>query len=161
MQNSVAAKGRDVKHGAPQRAMCRRAWVRKRIRGTGKIAFYFCSFVNILDALLICPHDAVHPASERCPEIGIRRAVGAKKLDILLQFIVESVLISLIGGSVGVIGGIAVYYLSLLWLGYAEVSLLSPIMLAVFISLLIGLFAGIYPAYKAANLHPIEALRNV
>ena len=46
----------------------------EKIRGNGKIAFYFCSFVNILDALLICPHDAVHPASERCPEIGRRLA---------------------------------------------------------------------------------------
>src|SRR5262245_3494136 len=74
MQNSVAAKGRDVKHGAPQRAMCRRVGTRKIIQGAEKFAFYFCSFANILNALLICPHDAIYPAPERSPQIGCRLA---------------------------------------------------------------------------------------
>lgn len=96
---------------------------------------------------------------ERTREIGLRKAVGARKSQILFQFLVETTTLSLTGGVTGVLLGIfiawGVTYLK--WIT-ARVTL-SSILMAFFFSLIIGLFFGIYPAYQAAKLHPMEALR--
>ncbi len=96
---------------------------------------------------------------ERTREIGLRKAVGARKGQILFQFLVETTTLSLTGGVTGVLLGIfiawGVTYLK--WIT-ARVTL-SSILMAFFFSLIIGLFFGIYPAYQAAKLHPMEALR--
>lgn len=98
--------------------------------------------------------------SERTREIGLRKAVGARKDHILFQFLVETMTLSMIGGIVGILLGMAIAgVVTLLGLITAEVSL-SSILLSFFFSLAIGLFFGIYPAYRAANLHPMEALRS-
>jgi putative ABC transport system permease protein len=98
--------------------------------------------------------------SERTREIGLRKAVGARKDHILFQFLVETVTLSLIGGLVGILLGIAIAgVVTALGLITAQVSL-SSILLSFFFSFAIGLFFGIYPAYRAANLHPMEALRS-
>lgn len=98
--------------------------------------------------------------SERTREIGLRKAVGARKDHILFQFLVETMTLSLIGGIVGILLGMAIAgVVTALGLITAEVSL-SSILLSFFFSLAIGLFFGIYPAYRAANLHPMEALRS-
>lgn len=98
--------------------------------------------------------------SERTREIGLRKAVGARKDHILFQFLIETMTLSLIGGIVGILLGMAIAgVVTLLGLITAEVSL-SSILLSFFFSLAIGLFFGIYPAYRAANLHPMEALRS-
>ncbi|MFQ3573921.1 MAG: ABC transporter permease, partial [Thermodesulfovibrionales bacterium] len=97
--------------------------------------------------------------TERTREIGIRMAVGAKTWDIRLQFIIEALTLSMIGGIIGIIFGIAVSealsYLS----GWK--TLISPfsIALAFCFSAFVGVFFGFYPAYKASMLKPIEALR--
>jgi len=97
--------------------------------------------------------------TERTREIGLRQAVGAKTRDILSQFLVEAVTLSLLGGIIGIIVGLAA---SLLISHFAQwstkVSLLSVLMAFVF-SALVGVFFGYYPARKAAFLDPIEALR--
>ena len=102
--------------------------------------------------------------TERTREIGLRKAVGANNMNILGQFLIESITVTSIGGIIGIFGGIALSYLVYLIansLGYDwkfEVSNLSVI-LAVGVSSLIGIVFGLYPAWKASRLDPIEALR--
>ncbi len=98
--------------------------------------------------------------TERTREIGIRMAVGAKARDIRLQFIIEALTLSLIGGVAGFLLGVTVSGIRSVLAGWSpEVSVLS-IFLAFGFSALVGIFFGFYPAYKASLLHPIDALRH-
>jgi putative ABC transport system permease protein len=96
---------------------------------------------------------------ERTREIGIRRAVGALKRDLLLQFIVESLTLSLSGGIVGIIFGIVLSLGASYFTKWPLSLSVSAIFVAFFFSAVIGVIFGIYPAAKAARLDPIEALR--
>src|SRR5262249_25050224 len=98
--------------------------------------------------------------TERTREIGLRKAVGAQKTDILLQFLVEATVLALIGGGIGVViaaGGTLLVTTAIPDLK-ASVQF-SSVLLATMISLAIGVFFGIYPANRAASLNPIDALR--
>jgi putative ABC transport system permease protein len=96
---------------------------------------------------------------ERTREIGVRRAVGARRGDIIRQFVIEAVLISFAGGLIGVIMGFAMSQL-IAWLaGWSTVVTFSSIILAFCVSISVGLIFGIYPAVKAARLDPVEAIR--
>ena len=98
--------------------------------------------------------------SERTREIGLRKAVGARKDHILFQFLVETMTLSISGGVIGILFGVAIaWVVTQLKLITAQVTL-SSVLLSFFFSMAIGLFFGIYPAYRAANLHPMEALRS-
>lgn len=96
---------------------------------------------------------------ERRREIGIRMAIGARRKDILGQFLIEAITISIIGGILGIVGGILMANIASLLIKIPAIITLTSLILAVFFALLVGLFAGIYPAYKASRLDPIVALR--
>lgn len=98
--------------------------------------------------------------TERTREIGIRMAVGAKTWDIRLQFIVEALTLSLIGGIVGIILGISGSKLLSMIAGWSTIVSVFSIILAFGFSGMVGIFFGFYPAYKASLLDPIEALRH-
>jgi putative ABC transport system permease protein len=97
--------------------------------------------------------------TERTREIGIRMAVGARGRDILLQFLVEAVVLSLVGGLLGVIFGLIGSQLISAMVNWPTIISLSSILLAFLFSIAIGVFFGLYPARRAAALNPIEALR--
>lgn len=108
--------------------------------------------VGIMNIMLVS-------VTERTREIGIRKAVGAKKKDILIQFLSEAVTLCLIGGIVGIIFGIAVGNLAGSFLKASAVIPIDWVIIGVMLCVLIGVSFGTYPAYKAANLDPIDALR--
>jgi len=97
--------------------------------------------------------------TERTREIGIRKAIGAKKREILEQFLIESILISFMGGGIGVALGVGISKTVSKMGGWDTVISLQSILLAFGFSVAVGVFFGYYPANKASNLNPIEALR--
>jgi putative ABC transport system permease protein len=96
---------------------------------------------------------------ERTREIGIRMAVGAKEWDILIQFMIEAVLLSVIGGLIGVILGISASMISSSFTNWPSVVSVTSILLSFGFAAMVGIFFGIYPARKASQLDPIESLR--
>ncbi len=97
--------------------------------------------------------------TERTREIGVRKAIGAKNRDILLQFLIEAIILSCLGGIIGVALGIGTAQIIEKWTQFITVAKLSSILLALFFSAAVGIFFGYYPARRAALLDPIEALR--
>ena len=97
--------------------------------------------------------------TERTREIGVRMAVGARSRDILLQFLIEAVVLSILGGVIGIATGVGSSRLLAANFGWATLVSTDSIMIAFVFSAAIGIFFGFYPARKAAQLDPIEALR--
>jgi putative ABC transport system permease protein len=97
--------------------------------------------------------------TERTKEIGLRMSIGAKGKDILLQFLLEAILISITGGIIGVLLGITASRLVTLWLLWPTLVSQSSILLSFAVCGITGVFFGYYPAQKASRLDPIEALR--
>jgi putative ABC transport system permease protein len=97
--------------------------------------------------------------TERTREIGVRRAIGAKKRNILTQFIMEAVVICQIGGLIGVALGLAGGNGAAIYFGTPPVVPMDWVVLGLLICSAVGIIFGTYPAFKAANLDPIESLR--
>jgi putative ABC transport system permease protein len=97
--------------------------------------------------------------TERTKEIGLRKAVGATKNQILTQFLIETVTLSLLGGVVGILLGVGIALAFSVSGLIPSVITANSILLAFFFALIIGIFFGLYPAFRAANLHPMVALR--
>jgi len=97
--------------------------------------------------------------TERTREIGLRMAVGARAGDILKQFLVEAVLLCLLGGALGILCGRGSSILVTMILHWPTRSSLPAIIAAVFVSASVGIVFGYYPAWKASRLDPITALR--
>ena len=97
--------------------------------------------------------------TERTREIGVRKALGARRKDILLQFLIESATMSLAGGVLGVIVGISVAKIITFAIAFPSSVQFWSILVGLFVATSVGLFFGVYPAHKAAQLDPIAALR--
>jgi putative ABC transport system permease protein len=98
--------------------------------------------------------------TERTREIGVRKALGARRKDVLIQFLMESGMLSLVGGAIGVVGGVVVAKLVAYFVHFpAEIALWS-VFAGLVVALSVGVFFGVYPARKAADLDPIVALRS-
>jgi len=112
----------------------------------------FVGGIGIMNIMLVS-------VTERTREIGIRIAVGAQPADIRLQFLIEAITLSLLGGLIGVLTGVGSSQLVGVFAGFKAVVSVGSILLAFGVSSVIGVFFGFYPAHKAAALNPIEALR--
>ena len=97
--------------------------------------------------------------TERTREIGLRMSIGGRGKDILVQFLIEAVMLSVIGGALGILLGLAISYVAANLLGFPLVIMTQAIVLSFLVCSVIGIFFGWYPARKAANLNPIDALR--
>jgi len=98
--------------------------------------------------------------TERTREIGIRKAIGARQKDILMQFLIEAVAISLLGGAIGIFFGYILSNIIGPFINITPIISINTILIAFLFSSAVGIFFGIYPAQKAARLDPIVALRN-
>ncbi len=122
--------------------------------GAGVIAFIalLAAGIGIMNIMLVS-------VTERTKEIGIRKAVGAKRKNILTQFVIEATALSWIGGSIGILFGLIGGNIVAAYLGVPVFIPVEWIIIGLSVTTLVGVLFGVYPAIKAANLDPIEALR--
>ena len=124
------------------------AWV---VLGLASIALVVGGVV-IMNIMLVS-------VTERTREIGVRKALGAKQRDVLLQFLIESASLAVVGGALGVLGGILVGKLITIFVGFPTAVPVWAIFLGLLLAGAVGIFFGVYPASKAAKLDPVVALR--
>ena len=127
--------------------------------GTVSIAISFIAGISRLVGGIGVMNIMLVSITERTREIGTRKALGAKNSSIRFQFIIESMILCLIGGILGIFGGFLLGVIAASILGYSAAVPVAAIIVAVGFSMVIGIFFGYYPANKAARMDPIEALR--
>jgi putative ABC transport system permease protein len=117
------------------------------------------AFISLIVGGIVIMNMMLVSVTERTREIGIRKALGARARDVMLQFLVESGAMALLGGFFGVMIGIALAQVVTLVIGFPSVVKLWSVLLGLGMATSVGIFFGVYPAWKAANLDPIVALR--
>jgi putative ABC transport system permease protein len=126
---------------------------------TVSLAIAFIAGISLLVGGIGVMNIMLVSITERTREIGTRKALGAKNSSIRLQFIIESVILCLVGGILGIILGFALGAIASNILGYSASVPVMSVIVSVGFSMIIGVFFGYYPANKAAKMNPIEALR--
>jgi ABC-type antimicrobial peptide transport system permease subunit len=116
-------------------------------------------FISIIVAGIVVMNIMMVSVTERTREIGIRKAVGARSRHVLGQFLLEALIMCLMGGALGLAGGLGISSLASGKMGIPFVISITAVVVGFSIPTIIGLVFGIYPAWKAAKLDPIEALR--
>jgi putative ABC transport system permease protein len=129
------------------------------ITGGVKIGALVVSIIALIAAGIGIMNIMLVSVTERTREIGIRKAVGAKKSAILVQFLLEAVILCLTGGLIGIILGVGLGNMAGSLINAVTVIPIDWVMIGLSLCLFVGIVFGTYPAYKAANLDPIEALR--
>jgi len=129
------------------------------LSGTFFIAMVAIAAISLVVGGIVIMNIMMVSVSERTREIGIRKAMGARRSDVLLQFLVESATMALFGGLLGVLFGVTVAKTITLLVGMPSVIKLWAVAAGLLVSASVGLFFGVYPARRAARLDPIAALR--
>jgi putative ABC transport system permease protein len=124
-----------------------------------KIGAMVISIIALLAAGVGIMNIMLVSVTERTREIGVRKAIGAKKKDVLIQFIIEAIVLCLIGGFIGITIGVGLGNVAGIFLHASAAIPYDWVLIGLGLCLLVGIVFGTYPAYKAANLDPIEALR--
>jgi putative ABC transport system permease protein len=117
------------------------------------------AFISLIVGGIVIMNIMLVSVTERTREIGIRKALGARRHEIMLQFLIESATVALAGGVLGVLGGMIVAQIVTLLLGFPSSIAVWSVLVGLLMSTAVGLFFGIYPAKQAAILDPIVALR--
>ena len=124
------------------------------------LAMVFIAFISLLIGGVGVMNIMLVSVTERTREIGVRKAVGAFRRDIILQFLTEATTLSILGGAIGVVVGVAVP--AVVKRAFAALPAETPlwaVLVGLLVSMSVGIFFGLYPAVKASRLDPIEALR--
>ena len=129
------------------------------ITGPIKIGALVVSLIALLAAGVGIMNIMLVSVTERTREIGIRKAIGAKKSSILMQFLFEAIILCLVGGFIGIVVGVGIGNLAGSLLSAQSAIPVDWVIIGISLCVTVGLIFGTYPAYKAANLDPIEALR--
>jgi putative ABC transport system permease protein len=129
------------------------------ITGPIKIGALIVSVIALLAAGVGIMNIMLVSVTERTREIGIRKAIGARKSSILMQFLFEAILLCLVGGFIGIVVGVGVGNLAGSLLSAQSAIPVDWVIIGISLCVTVGLIFGTYPAYKASNLDPIEALR--
>jgi len=129
------------------------------LTGTFFVAMIGIAAISMVVGGIVIMNIMLVSVTERTREVGIRKAMGAKRADVLLQFLIEAVILALLGGVVGVLFGIAVAKGVTLAVGMPSVIKLWAVFAGLFVAASVGIFFGVYPARRAATLDPIAALR--
>ncbi len=133
--------------------------IASKLSTTFSLFLLLVSAISLIVGAIVIANIMFIAVNERKPEIGIRRAVGAREKDILAQFLMEAVSIAVIGGMVGIILGVVGLKIMSGFMKMPNAVMWQPIVLALLSAIIVGLLAGIQPARKAAHLNPIDALK--
>jgi putative ABC transport system permease protein len=129
------------------------------ITGGVKIGALVVSIIALIAAGVGIMNIMLVSVTERTREIGIRKAVGARKSNILSQFLIEAISLCLLGGFIGIVLGVGIGNLAGGFLNAQAAIPIDWVIIGLLLCVIVGVIFGTYPAYKAANLDPIEALR--
>lgn len=129
------------------------------LSGTFFMATIGIAAVSLVVGGIVIMNIMLVSVTERTREIGIRKALGARRDDVLLQFLIESLILALTGGAIGVISGIFFAEIVTALIGMPSAIKLWAVLAGLFVAATVGVFFGVYPARKAARLDPIVALR--
>jgi putative ABC transport system permease protein len=131
----------------------------KQISGNFELVAVAIAAISLLVGGIVIMNIMLVSVTERTREIGVRKALGATRQDVLMQFLMESATMALVGGAIGVLGGVSVAQVVTYALGFPSSLAVWSIFAGLLVSTSVGIFFGVYPARKAAELDPITALR--